>query len=263
MGLPVEIRLEILRFLLPDLPTVPHRGPPNMRQHESEFAHYADQLSVAGGGTDREKVVRIAGMPRVERQAVNRAFQHRDGHFDPDRPYWPLRSDGEDTSTAILRANSQLYREGREIMYDRSFEVYFRGSIFELSDHCHDWLYNSLEPSWFFQRHLPLRHMKALEIVIETKCLNCSCSEGLEDEDFDCSSRLCFPGIRDEFTTLATLVSQWPGLERLMIDFTDYSVDDEEVKETAHGTQRLMDLTKVFLNCARLERSQNLVVLRW
>ena len=105
--------------------------------------------------------------------------------------------------------------------------------------------------------------MKALEIVIETKCLNCSCSEGLEDEDFDCSSRLCFPGIRDEFTTLATLVSQWPGLERLMIDFTDYSVDDEEVKETAHGTQRLMDLTKVFLNCARLERSQNLVVLRW
>ena len=59
MGLPVEIRLEILRFLLPDLPTVPHRGPPNMRQHESEFAHYADQLSVAGGGTDREKVVRI------------------------------------------------------------------------------------------------------------------------------------------------------------------------------------------------------------
>lgn len=233
MGLPIELRLEILKYCLPDLSTIPHRGSSRMRAREHAILeHIYPGLNPDSVVTskDREKIGQVAGGPRLFRHKTNKWFQEQERHPQVDRPHWPLRHDGTGTDLCIMRANSKIYREAQEILYDRSFEIYIQGSTLEFFTH-HTSLHNNLSPtSLLDDAGLSFRHMKSLEIVVESQCFHCSCEENLYYE-YDCGAGLCFPQLKDSMTTLANLLSHWPSLEHLIIDIIDRTLEEEEVIE--------------------------------
>lgn len=250
MGLPVEIRLQIFQYLLPDRSAIPNRGPQYMRPRENAIADLTYEMVFPDDDSNlsgREKLGRIVGAARLDRIQAAHAWRVRDGWFQPDLPCWPLREDCGGTSIAMMRTNSLIYAEMRQLLYDhRSFEFYLRGPIFSF---CKEdmWLWNRFDPKGTVDSpDHPFRNMRNIEVIIESEVFNCSCSERYEDEDYDCSGTLCYPSVIDVFTTFAYTLSQWSSLRSVTVDIIDRDVSEEEIKsDDDYGSvNRLIKLTK-------------------
>lgn len=216
--------------------------------------------------SDREKLGRLACATRLSRLEAADAWRTRANYFQPDLPYWPLRHDLGDTAVTIMRVNSQLYTEARQLLYDhRSFELHLRGpEILSFGQH-DSWLGNDFNPKRLVDApDLPFRHMQSIEIVIECPMFGCFCEEGLQDADYDCFGTLCYPELSDALTTLAHTLSQWTSLRRLTIDIIDTQVSELEIRDgdNDENVRRLVDLLRPLRMVRGLERVEILFYSR-
>lgn len=117
MGIPAELRLQILKQLLPTRKYIPSRTDNERIRNEDDIArHYC----------------RVRNIRRHHRRADTNAYYYtvlpkEHSHLDC-KVYEALRYDWESCTPAVLRVNRVMYEEGREIMYKyRTFEAHLKG----------------------------------------------------------------------------------------------------------------------------------------
>lgn len=137
-GIPRELRLQIFRYLLPDINPVPYR---------SHMDRCPERINVVGQ----------PGRPMDQPEHC---------------AYIPLRKDRESCCTQILRVSRQFYEEGNHILYhNKTFEVRLLSLLYEGVQKLPGYTFwedviESIKSKRVSRQHL--LHMKSLYINIET-----------------------------------------------------------------------------------------------
>ncbi|QDS76042.1 hypothetical protein FKW77_005333 [Venturia effusa] len=121
LGLPLELRLQILGYLLPDVPTIPLRSDDYAKIHPTSLS--AAHINFF------ESIQRLhAGGPYP---AIVQRFLMESG-------YKPLRQDLERSYPDILRVSRQIYSEAKDSLYrERIFEAIIDKECMALCDQIH------------------------------------------------------------------------------------------------------------------------------
>ncbi|TID13250.1 Mitogen-activated protein kinase [Venturia nashicola] len=241
LGLPVELRLQILQYLLPDVAIVPFR--------KEIFRHRVHPTSILNGyrytsdsDEDEDEDTSLKEFKSYQ-ASVNQGFRWSDTLRDGVlRGYRPLRINLESCSPSIMRVNHQLYRESLPLVYKRKT---FAAHIFkEAMILCsHPFSYHNDDRS-LCELSLHVGRIESMELVITHEI-------GLHQHEIDNTIMLS--------ASLANALSERQSLRRLSIVLEVYPCDSEY--DTAWvGEIYEKDLTRL-LKCFELLRNLESVAI--
>lgn len=232
LGLPLELRLQILEYLLPDLDDIPLRDPGSYQAWHPLGREVGPRATQANLTTFFKDQFREAQELNAESPSLNGEIK------DLLAGYVPLRHNLESSWPEILRVNHQLYQEGLPLMYKGKT---FKAKIMDDGLHiCGHNYHNNGCPT-----HMALMsdHLGKIESI--SVALHYGCDEGEE----------VIRGFSLLTSSFANALANAKSLKRLQIElkvFEADSLDPVDVLRRSDG-KSLKSMLKPFLQFRNLE----------
>ncbi|KAE9984492.1 hypothetical protein BLS_002194 [Venturia inaequalis] len=232
LGLPVELRLQILEYILPNLDVIPFR---DCRSYQAwhplgrEVGPRATQANLASFYTTQFR----------EAQELNAEFSSDNWEIkDLLAGYVPLRHNLESCWPNILRANRQLYQEALPLMYKgKTFKAKIADNILRICGHEY---HNDACPTSLASMTTQLGKIESISVDLRYAC------DESEKEIRDLSLLTA---------SFANSLANAKSLKRLHIDLKVFECDDLGPVETLRRTDGkiLKSILKPFLQFRNLD----------